>query len=69
MSADTAKLITTRRSNKMVNDKEATKAVALAFVIAVTVFFTLITLIGIGMQAETAELPNNYCGINVDICD
>ena len=53
----------------MVNDKEATKSVALAFVIAVTVFFTLITLIGIGMQAETAELPNNYCGINVDICD
>ena len=53
----------------MVNDKEATKSVALAFVIGVTVFFTLVIAIGIGMQAETAELPSNYCGINVDICN
>jgi uncharacterized PurR-regulated membrane protein YhhQ (DUF165 family) len=51
----------------MVNDKEATKAVALAFVIAVTVFFSLVIAIGFGMQAE--EMPNNFCGINVDICN
>ena len=51
----------------MVNDKVATKSVALAFVIAVTVFFSIVTAIGFGMQAE--EMPKNYCGINIDICD
>ena len=52
------------------NDKEASKAVALALVIGITTFFAIVIALGFGMQAEIAnELPNNYCGINTEICD